>query len=165
MLRPGPAAYEMWVAFHDHIEALMLDGRELSSIRGIAAKAAEHAARLAGVQALVEDLQIGVLQSRHIEAGIELAQFYLTEALRLFDGAAEKPELRLAEKALAWGRAQPECRFLLADLYQRGPNPLRSKEVAQQAMAILMDHGWARPLPDGTVIAGKPRKTAWEVRS
>lgn len=160
----APAAMTIWIAFHDHIEGLMAPDRELSPIRGLAAKAAEHALRLAGILALVDDIHASHLNRHHVECGIELAQHYLNEGLRLFHSAADDPDLVLAERCLTWARTQPECRFAAVTLYQRGPAQIRDKRTAERILGVLESHGLARPLPQGAEIDGKRRVNAWEVR-
>jgi len=159
----APDAKRIWVQFYDHIEELCREGKELFSVRGLAAKAAEHAARLAGILTLVRDLHASVIAYAEIEAGIEMAQFYLGEALRLFNAAADAPDLILAEKALAWARAMGG-RFAAVELYQSGPNAIRDKATAERILKILEEHGLARRLPSGTMVSGKARKNAWEIR-
>jgi hypothetical protein len=156
-------AKHLWIGFHDHVETLCREGRKLFTIRGLAAKAAEHAARRAGILTLVRDLHAPAIARAEIEAGIEMTQFYLAEALRLFSAAAENPDLVLAEKVLAWGLSMGG-RFAMVDLYQLGPNPIRDKATADRILKILEEHGLARRLPKDAVVSGKPRKNAWEVR-
>lgn len=153
-----------WIAFHDHVEKLCGEGRELHPVKGLAAKAAEHAARLAGVLTLVSDIHAGQVALAEMQAGIELAQFYLGEALRLFDAAADNPDLVLAERCLAWARNRG-CLLTLPDLYQFGPNPVRDKETAKRVIGILEGHGWLLQIPGGAEVAGKRRRLAWEVHS
>jgi putative DNA primase/helicase len=160
----SPSAKRVWIAFHDHIEALCRDGGELFAIRGLAAKAAEHAARRAGVLALVRNIQASAITGEDVEAGIEMTQFYLGEALRLFGAAVEAPDITLAEKALAWG-ISVGGQFPMSDLYQFGPYPISDKATAERILNLLREHGLARRLPKDTVLSGKPRRNAWEVRS
>jgi hypothetical protein len=158
----APAAKQVWIGFHDHIQTLMRPEQPLAPIRGLAAKAAEHAARLAGILALVDDFAASTISKPQIEAGIELAQFYLNEALRLFNSAAINPDLLLAEKLLAWARARGGLLYL-QPVYQLGPNQIRDKAVAHQTIGILEQHGWVRRLQQGAVIDGAHRKEVWEV--
>jgi Protein of unknown function (DUF3987) len=53
----SPDAATGWKAFHDHVETQCGHSGELVQIRDFAAKAAEHAARIAGVVTIVENLQ------------------------------------------------------------------------------------------------------------
>lgn len=156
-------AMSLWVLFHDHMERLSAPGAALEPIKAHAAKAAEQAARLAGILALTENLDTGVINKPALEAGIELVQFYIGEALRLHQGRADDPDIVLAEKVLAWGRARGG-RFGATELYQFGPNAIRDKQTALRILNLLADHGLARTLPDRCIIDGKSYRHAWEVR-
>jgi hypothetical protein len=161
----APEAKTIWIGFHDHIEALCKDGRELHPIKGFATKAAEHAARLAGILALVDDLHSSAITRGHIEAGIELAQFYIGEALRLFNSAADNPNLILAEKLITWAHSKDHQQLSLQLVYQKGPNGIRDKATAIRIIQILEDHYWLIPIPGGAWVGGQYRREAWEVRS
>ena len=76
-----------WVAFYDHVERLLGPGGQLHEISGFANKLAEHAARIAAVLAVFDDPECEELHSSYIASGIELAQFYAGEALRLTNAA------------------------------------------------------------------------------
>jgi hypothetical protein len=83
-LRLSNDATRLFVAFHDHVETRVGAGGELEPIRGLANKLPEHAARIAAVLAMVSDFDAGEVGSIQMTAGIDLAQHYATEALRLF---------------------------------------------------------------------------------
>jgi len=160
-----PEAKREYIGFHDHIERMCAGGRELESVRGFAAKAPEHALRIAGVLELVGDLNAPVISLANMAAGIELAQFYIGEALRLKDVAEADPDLTLAERVLAWARASAtDGRFATTTLYQRGPRGVRDKAGAERVLKILAGHGWVRRLNEGSVVDGKPRRNAWAIR-
>jgi hypothetical protein len=60
--RPLPLSSEAmqgWIAFVDHVERQIGRGGDLEPIRGLANKLPDHAARLAAVLTLVEDLNAG----------------------------------------------------------------------------------------------------------
>lgn len=102
LIEIAPDGKRLWITFHDWVQGLLREGGVLRPISGIAAKAAEYALRLAGTLALVDNIEGTSLLKRHVEAGVALARFYLTEALRLFDSARTNPDLALAENLLAW---------------------------------------------------------------
>jgi hypothetical protein len=158
----APDAKRLWIQFHDHLQTLMRPEHPLAAIQGLAAKAAEHAARLAGILTLVENLEAGVINKVHIEAGIDLVQFYLNEALRLFNSSAINPDLLLAEKLLAWARTRGRPLYLRA-VYREGPNAIRDKATAHRIVSILENHGWIRRIQGGAEIDGAHHKEAWEV--
>jgi hypothetical protein len=159
--------HAVWVRFHDWVQDHLGCEGIFRPISGIAAKAAEHALRLAGTIALINDLDAASISLEHVEAGIILARFYLFEALRLFHTAKTNPELVLAERVLAWLRTRdfPEKRLVsLPYVYQLGPNCVRDKNTALKIMATLADHQWVRPVEGGTEIAGKKRRQVWQLR-
>jgi hypothetical protein len=158
----APDAKRLWIQFHDHIQGLMRPEQPLAPIQGLAAKAAEHVARLAGILTLVDDLHAGGISKAHIEAGIELVQFYLNEALRLFNSSAINPDLLLAKKLLTWAQTRGRPLYLRA-IYREGPNAIRDKATAHRIVGILENHGWIRRIPGGAEIDGAHRKDAWEV--
>ncbi len=154
-------AKALWIRFHDHIERQLADGKALAPVRGFANKSAEHAARIAGVLALADDIHCRQIHKRFIEAGIELCQYYLSEALRLFDAGACDPDLSLAEKLLLWACRQG--RYVhLAQIYQTGPNALRDAKTARRIARILEEHGWLLRVTNQEVDGAK-RREAWQV--
>ncbi|MCK5517268.1 MAG: DUF3987 domain-containing protein, partial [Desulfobulbaceae bacterium] len=158
----SPEAKREWIKYHDHIEELMQEGRELSDIRGFSAKAAEHAVRLAGVLTLVEDPTATIISQQMIQAGIELSQFYIGEALRLFHSSTDDPELILAEECVEWIKRSDKF-FSLPCLYQKGPNKVRDKKKAKGIIDILLQHNRIRAVDGGMEIDGKKRRDVWEV--
>ena len=72
-------------------------GGVLGPFRGVANKLSEHAAHSATILALLRDLRARVLEAEEIQAGIELAEHYAAEALRLFGSSRVNAELFLLE--------------------------------------------------------------------
>jgi hypothetical protein len=98
----APDAYQRWIAYHNHVETQCALDKALEPIRGFACKAAEHVVRLAGVLALVADVTATEVTRDPLERAIDLAEFYLAEALRRLHEAAAPPELTRAEHLLRW---------------------------------------------------------------
>ena len=95
-------AKALWVAFYDEVERQQANGGELEGARPFASKAAEHAARIAGVITLVENPNATQIEGLAMDAAIELTAFYLTEHLRLTGaGRKERIDGRL-RTLLAW---------------------------------------------------------------
>ncbi|MBC8285731.1 MAG: DUF3987 domain-containing protein [Nitrospinae bacterium] len=157
-------AKNAWVSYHNYTEKLCKEDRELFPIRGLATKAAEHVARIAGVLSLVENINVVEISDSNIQSGITIVEFHLNEALRLFNSSADNPDLVLAEKLLAWAILQGGvvCR---TQIYHSGPNAIREKATAIRIIDILIDHGWFRPIQGNIVIDGTKRKFAYEVQS
>jgi hypothetical protein len=153
---------QLWVAFHNHVEKQLGGEGPLAPIKGFANKAAEHAARLAGVLTLIDNPEAVEIDRDYMGAGIELTQFYLAEALRLFDTADTDPDLLLAEQLLAW--AQPYDQIYLRQIYQYGPNRIRDATTAKRLVSILEAHGWLIRIEGGMEIDETHRRDAWKVR-
>jgi hypothetical protein len=157
-------ARQVWIGFGDHVESMLKPDGALRPIAGIANKLPEHAARLAGVLTLVRDLDAGEIAAAEMAAGVELAQHYAAEALRLDGGSRISTELRLAQRALDWLTQQwGESAISLPDLYQRGPNAIRDAATARKVVGILEDHDWLIRAPEGAAVAGVHRREAWRI--
>jgi hypothetical protein len=162
MLELAPEARALLVAFSDAIEAAQAPGADLAHISGTASKAAEQAARIAGVLTLWRDLNAPQVQPGDMASGIDLAQFYLAEASRLASAAVVSAEIDRAETLRRWlmeSWAEPDV--LVRDVVRLGPNQLRESPKAKTALGILEKHGWLVPLEAGTVVRGAARAEAW----
>lgn len=155
-------AKQLWVAFHDHVEEQLVDGEPLEGVRGFGNKAAEHAARLAGVLMLVEDVEAKEIDKKHMKAGIDLVNFYLSEAVRLLTTGNIDPDILLAEKLLAWATGQPM--IAMVDVYQSGPYALRDMKTARRIATLLEEHGWLARVAGGAEVNGVQRRDVWRVR-
>jgi len=165
--RPLPlsdAARRLWIGFYNHIEKRVACGGELEQVRGLANKLPEHAARIAATLTLVRDVSASEVTSFEMESGIELAQHYAAEALRLFSASRISHQIRDAKHLLDWlyGTWSYEA-VSLPDIYQRGPNFIREMAMAQRVVEVLERHGYLTPLPAGTVVDGKPRREVWRI--
>jgi hypothetical protein len=163
-LNLDPEARELLVDFADAVEAQQAPGGDLAHITGTASKAAEQAARIAGVLTLWRDLNAPTVEARDMGDAIELAQFYLSEASRLASAAIVSAEIDRAEALRRWlleSWAEPEV--LVRDVVRLGPNPLRESPKARAALDILEKHGWLAPLDPGAVVRGVARKESWAI--
>lgn len=163
-LQLTPDARALLVAFSDALEAAQAPGGDLAHITGTASKAAEQAARIAGVLTLWRDLQAPKVEGRDMADAIDLAQFYLSEASRLASAALVSAEIDRAEALRKWLlESWPEREIMVRDVVRLGPNPLRESPKARAALAILEKHGWLVPLEAGTVVRGAARAEAWAI--
>lgn len=160
-----PGAARRWLEFADHVEGLLAPGKALEPVRGFANKLAEHAARIAGVLALIEDLKASTVSAEHLERAIALADYYATEALRLFEASACAPELAQAARLQEWLNTSWRESFIgLRAIYRFGPNSIRDAKSAKKAVTILADHGWL-VLHEGAPprVDGQPVREAWRI--
>ena len=158
------SAFEELAKFSDHTEVRQAPGGEFSDILGTASKAAEQAARIAGVLTLWNDLNATEVTKNTMICAITLAEYYLSEAIRLARVSTISAETLAAEKLRKWLLERWDQEFiLLRDIVRLGPNALRESKTARAAIATLENHGWLLPQTPGTVIDGLARKEAWRV--
>jgi hypothetical protein len=142
----SPRARAALIAFSDAVEAQIGPGGALEGVTGLANKIPEHAARIAAIITTVETgcPDVGEITFERIAASIFISQYYLGEALRLFDARCVSAELVEAQKLLSWLHLKWEGGTLvsLPDIYQFGPNSVRTKAVAEKLVRILLDHNW-----------------------
>jgi hypothetical protein len=159
----APEARRLWVGFHNFVEERLVAGRELEPVRGLANKMPEHAARIAAVLTLVDNIEAGEVGVAEMGTGIELAQHYAAEAMRLFGASHVSGDLREAQRLLEWLLTSwPEPSVSLPDIYQRGPNSIREATPARRAVTILAEHGWLVSAAAGNV-AGIFRREVWRI--
>jgi hypothetical protein len=139
-------AMEVWTTFFNHVEAQSGPGGDLDPITDLAAKAAEHAARVAGIITLVENPDSVEIHEAVMECGVALVDWYLAEALRLARAGRTDPKLLKAQELLGWLQAQ-KGDVLFRDILQFGPGSLRLKSEAEAALNTLESHGWVREVP------------------
>jgi hypothetical protein len=154
-------AKQVWIRFHDYCDKEAASGGELEAARGLANKAPEHAARLAGVLSVTRG---GTeISTEDIEAGITLANYYLGEAIRIADAGQINQSLKDAEQLLQWIQTRGFGQVYPSLVYQKGPNRrLRTKEAALKAIHTLQNHGWLIGMSAGE-LEGSGRREVWRV--
>ena len=145
--------------FQEYLEPHMGTGGEFASVRAFASKTAEQAVRIAAVLALIDRLDIPCVELVCMEHGINLAEFYLHEHLRLAAWEGTRPEVVNAGKLLEWFKAHNLREVDRRHLQQHAPHALRDKAQLDPAIKVLEDHYLLRPLD------GKPKAKKWEVRA
>jgi hypothetical protein len=133
-------AAEAWKRFFNQVESRSGDTGDLAPIRDFASKAAEHAARIAGVLTIANDLHAEEVGLVAMENAVTLAGWYLGEAKRLQSASRLDPKLLRAAGLLEWlkGRGRADCAF--RDIMRTGPNQTRTKAAADEAVSILIEH-------------------------
>ena len=155
---------KLWIKFHNDIESkLHVDG-PYSTIKGFANKAAEHAARVAGVLSLTENPRSTEITLTSLQSGIKLVEFYLQEAIRLFNSSFADPELTSAENLYNWIVSREKNEICLQEIYQKGPSTIRNAKTARKLMNILAEHNYIKKT-DGTYYNDKYCGEAWLIRT
>ena len=166
-LKLASLARRRLVAFMDHVERQLAPNGPLAAIRPFANKVPEHAARLGGVLALIDGLDVEEISGHHLEAGILLAEHYTAEARRLHDAGQSDPDLDLAQRVLDWLTWDWPGNPLISvpDLYTYGPGPVRDKQTASRIIDILEDHGWLLREEQPVRVNGTMRREVWRLVS
>ena len=141
-------AKALWVAFHDDVELLLGYGGSYHSIRDIAAKIAENAARIAAnLQWFVKPRVSTCVEKWAMQAGVEIAMYYLTEHRRLNGDVAVPPAVANAielEQFVAEQLIHREAKFYnVRQVLLSGPSCVRKKESRDEALEVLSDHNRA----------------------
>ena len=121
----------------------------LENLRDVGSKAAENAARIAGVLTIIENPEAAAIDGEAMASGCELALWYVDEALRLSDAYRQSPGLRNASRLLDWLRAKGKRETSVREIMQLGPSPVRQKGEAEAALAKLEEHGYLTRQGDG----------------
>lgn len=148
----GAAA--LWIEFYNAIETEQAAGAELQGARAFASKAAEHAARIAGIVQIVTDPDAAEVSAETMAGAIEVASFYIGEHVRLTGAGNDDRHTALLRALLDWFTAR-RSPVPAAEVLQATPRPLR----------VLKAEG-LRPLLDELVQRGyiRPAGKTWEVR-
>lgn len=163
-LELGSEARALLVAFSDRTELAQAQGGELAHITGPASKAAEQAARIAGVLTLWRDLAAAEIGPDDMANAIALAEFYLSEASRLASAALISEKIDHAEKLRKWLlETWPHADVTLRDVVKGGPNQLRESPIARAALELLAGHDWLVPNEPNLLIRGSRRKASWRL--
>ncbi|HEY8124549.1 MAG TPA: DUF3987 domain-containing protein [Methylocystis sp.] len=133
-------ATEAWIKFHDHVERQCKG--ELFPIKAFANKAAEHAARIAAVITVIENIKAMEIGADAMKNAITLIDWYLGEACRLDHDVLITSELRRAAALLKWLQAQPDKKVHVSHILRLGPDTTRTKKQADEALKILTEHRW-----------------------
>lgn len=156
----SPEARAVLVSFADVVEAELMEGRELATVRPFAAKAAEHACRIAGVMSAF-DGRHSVDVSCMADA-TALERFYLNEAVRLADVSQISAEAAQLERMRRWLiESWPEQFISATDAAQRGPfkETAKSRKTLQEIAKL----DWLIPVEGGEIVKGKRRREAFKV--
>jgi hypothetical protein len=158
--RPVPLSEEargVYCAFKDHVEAQLGPDGALKEIKPFANKATEHAARIAAVMTIFEDPLAPEISGETMARGIELATFYIDEAVRLVHGAKISVPIRTAKRALEWLHEHgwhERASFSLQEVYQRGPAFIREAAAAKAVLTTLAEHSWVHQVDPGSERSG-----------
>lgn len=130
--RPLPMSSEaraLWVAFYDQVEGEQMEGRSLAGARAFASKAAEQAARIAGVIEMASDPDAADITRTSMDCAVQLTAFYISEHVRLCGVSTEWKEAAQLRALLTWLQEQGAA-IQHRDVLRLAPNQLRNLKDA-----------------------------------
>jgi hypothetical protein len=151
-------ARRKWIAFYNHVEAEMRPEQLLEELRDVASKAAEQAARIAGVLTMVIDPAAREIAGETLNNAETLMVWYLNEAIRFAGSLRIPPTIKAAQLMLDWLHRTERSVIDIRDAQQYGPNRLRQKAQITQAFSILQEYGWLRPVSNKRWSVVRERK-------
>lgn len=159
----GGAKELLW-RFYEAVERAQAPGGPMEHVRAYASKAAEQAARIAGVLTLWGDLDAPEVEPVAMGWGVTLAQFYLGEARRLAEAGLVSEETAKAERLRQWlVESWAHDDVTPSDILRHGPNALRERKALSGPLSMLLSAGHVVALEPGAIIRGKPRKEAYRI--
>ena len=158
-------AFDMLIAFHDTLESQLGRGGWAADISGFAAKAPEHACRLAAIMTLFEDREMDEISGPVMEAACEMVRYYLLQHRYLCIAATNETDVAHAQTLLDWLRRHlsPGDGFATDRILQFGPVHARRAKSLDRMLGTLKEYSWVQELPSGTVIDGKKRRKAYRL--
>lgn len=138
MLSLAPDAKAAWVEYHDAIESELASGGELYSVRDVASKSADNAARLAALFQMFEGAG-GAVGLDSFERASRITAWHLSEARRFFGELALPAELADAARLDSWliEHCRRERTHLVSTREAQRLGPIRDKEKLTTALREL----------------------------
>lgn len=153
-LKLSREAKEIWVEFHNAVEAELRPNGELYEVRDVASKVADNAARLAALFHVFEHGDSGTIDGYAMESGTMLAAWHLHEARRFFTELAVPEPVLQAQRLESWLIGY--CRQHGVDTVARRevqrliiPSTLRRREALDPALRELAEAGRVREITEG----------------
>ncbi len=160
-------ARRVWIEFADALERQIGPDGALAHVRGLANKAPEHAARIAAILSLFNNLTVEEIGWQVMADAVCIVQYYISEALRIKAESHVNISIRQAEKLLKWLQTswkEPNSYISLPEIYRFGPYSIRDQRTAANVVEILVDHGWLDSLAEPAAVNGVPRRQVWRIR-
>lgn len=149
----SPEATAAWIAFYDETETRLGADDGLRDIVDVASKAAENAARIAGVLSYIENPDAREVDAPAMQNAITLMSWYLCEAIRLNRTARVDPQLEEVRRLHAFILAQPGRKATFREIARNGPPAARTAKQRDALIKVLTDHSLVSMLSKRDVIA------------
>ncbi|HLN23350.1 MAG TPA: YfjI family protein [Patescibacteria group bacterium] len=153
MVQLSPEAKAAWVEFYNEIEANLIPGGALDTVRDVASKSADNVARMAALFSLFDNGGLGQISAEHLDRASTIVAWHLSESLRFLGEVSLPPEIEAATLLDKWliehCRREGVREVPTRDVTRLGPSRLRTKDAIESAVAILADHDRAKMVQDG----------------
>jgi hypothetical protein len=154
---------EPWIDYKNEIEKECTDYGKYSLIKGIAAKSAEQAIRIASVITYIEHGQeLDKIPPTIMIDGITIARWFLEEANRLFHKETIPDQIKNARTLLKWIASKELSLITARDLSSKTPLMLRKRDQYMPVIELLEKHGYLTS-ENGVSHQGQKLKTIWHV--
>lgn len=158
------AARKHLLDFYNIVESQQSEDGLYSNVSGFAGKAAEQACRIAGNIAVFEDAGTQSISIKHMAVAITLMQFYLDEAVRIFDTGHVSQKLLNAEALRGWFCSRYKEDYIdLSEISKCGPNRLRSTPQNKEFIRLLEEHGHLEKVEGPIQIKGRVSRRAYRI--
>ncbi|AQA00703.1 hypothetical protein BWQ93_05845 [Sphingopyxis sp. QXT-31] len=173
VLKPEPVIFSdqakaMWWAFYNALEARLGPEGDLKEVKGFVGKLPEQAARLAvNLAAFEQGARLRELDAPTLARGIQLAEFYLSEAVRLFGKPSTDPLMADAQLLSDWLREKWTENLISAKaIAQFGPSRLRrgGDHIAALIDVLVRHEHLSDQLPGGGMVSGAKVRKAWRLQ-
>ena len=148
-----PEAHECWHAWWTAIEARRPAGADLHHLSPWLSKAEAYVWRLAGLLAVADHPAVPATKivAEHVERAIELIGVFLGHRQALVALGGASPVVTSAMWLLDWLRASRTTVFTRRDAYNEPANRIHFPyaETVDEPLAMLVEAGWIRALPQG----------------
>lgn len=124
VLKMSDEARALWIEFYNECERQQADGQPLAGARAWSSKAAEHAARIAGITTMIGQPDAELISLQCMEGALGVTNFYMAEHLRLMGQTETHQHLRHLHALLAWLRTRGRS-VAHADVLQYVVRPIR----------------------------------------
>lgn len=153
---------ELLRQFFNETESELKPGGKYQDFVSLGRRACEHATRAAAVTALFHNPDIDLLTAEDVQRGIDLTRYYLDEAMRVRGLALESQAQKAAKLIEQWLNAEGLEFFDRTLIRLYGPSSTREKEIMEDAIALLKEHGRVAKAEKGTAIKfrDKPERKA-----
>jgi hypothetical protein len=142
LLRFSNAGQKVWIEHFDAVERELGGNGEFVSVRDVASKTLDNAARIAALFHVLERGQTGEIGATHAHAGCLIAIWYLSEAKRIFGGEqADTGAVKLEKFLIAQCQKTGDSKVSRSLVLTNGPYALRKVKSLNDAIESLSAHG------------------------